>query len=588
MGKWVFRFGVLTIGLLVVLWFLGRPVAEHIVTGRIEAKAAQAGADIQWGPVQVDGLGVIVPDIRFQRQGIRMQVDRLKVQTNVRTAFGSPDWISAVEVRRPKLKLDLARRKKAEEREAVESVRRTSRRFIPERIPQLDIVEPHIEIRSPNGRERITVASPLVQIRPVSAGYRLGGVIRLQSEKWGSLVVKLSGLLDGEEKSFEVKLNPVDGQTSIVSIEMGSFQVHVGKASLKGQPQAKTGSLELVDVGVRFGRVRLEMDTLMTTFENGRMRIIGNGGQIIAQKRKTPAAAATAKMGQSQRPSIIVLPSQLTESFQKGLTVQWNNFTAQLPRIPRLTNGRLSIRQQSVDVSALAGGGRLNFEIDFNDGWTALQRGRFEIKGFQLAPLFAQRLPALPPGRSKRNRIDGGIDVDAEFVLADLESGLFQESEFLFQLDTNWSDGRIDVSSVSPDPVTEINISTRLEGAWNMLSDRIDAQGHLVMGAVDMHAKASVDDVRTMPLFKVRVDGKKIPCKDAYGSLPTGILGPYAGLKIAGWFQPYIRFRLPLVAPKDVLLRFKGFVRSCEVQALNADQSVYPHGHWHWTPASSA
>ena len=229
-----------------------------------------------------------------------------------------------------------------------------------------------------------------------------------------------------------------------------------------------------------------------------------------------------------------------------------------------------------MDVSALAGGGRLNFEIDFNDGWTVPQRGRFEIKGFQLAPLFAQRLPALPPGRSKRDRIDGGVDVDAEFVLADLDGGLFDEAELLFQLDTNWSDGRIDASGVSPDPVTEINISTRFEGAWNMLSDRIDTQGHLVMGAVDMYAKASVDDVRTVPLIKVRVDGKKIPCKDAYRSLPTGILGPYAGLKIAGWFEPYIRFRLPLVSPKDVLLRFKGFVRSCEVQALNADKSVHP------------
>ena len=85
MRKWSLRIAIFAIVLMAVLWFLGRPVAEHIVTERIEAKAAQAGADIQWGPVQIAGLGIVVPDIRFQRQGIRMQVERLTVQTNVQT-----------------------------------------------------------------------------------------------------------------------------------------------------------------------------------------------------------------------------------------------------------------------------------------------------------------------------------------------------------------------------------------------------------------------------------------------------------------------------------------------------------------------
>ena len=83
MKKWLVALGLTSVAVGLLLWFLARPVAEQIVSTRIESRAAAAGMDVQWGSVEVNGLGLSVPDIRVKRGPTHLQIDRLDVETNL-------------------------------------------------------------------------------------------------------------------------------------------------------------------------------------------------------------------------------------------------------------------------------------------------------------------------------------------------------------------------------------------------------------------------------------------------------------------------------------------------------------------------
>ena len=178
-----FRFGLLTIGLLVVVWFLGRPVAEHIVTGRIEAKAVKRAPIFNGDPYKLMVWGSLSLTSVFNVKVSECRWSVLWFKPTFAPLLEAQIRISAIKfvVQRYISIWHVAKRRKSA-RPWRAYAERLGGSFWSECLNST--VEPSIEILSPNGRERVTVSSPLLRMRPASAGYRLGGVIHSNRKSW--------------------------------------------------------------------------------------------------------------------------------------------------------------------------------------------------------------------------------------------------------------------------------------------------------------------------------------------------------------------------------------------------------------------
>ncbi|MEE2787022.1 MAG: biosynthetic peptidoglycan transglycosylase [Myxococcota bacterium] len=575
---WRFLLGavILLASLLLIAYFVGRPIAERVFTRQVEARAAQAGADLQWGPMEFQGWGVSIPDIRLQRGPIRAAVERVDVKGALHALFSDQNWVDSVRIVGVKLTYDGARQMVASSPPSRSgSPSSDQRQLSPFEVPKVDLERLSAVIQLPGDRGTVHLKSPLFQMRQAGEQLNFGGQLEFGHGLGIKVLAKVSGAMHRPDQTITFNLAARDTVKPLIAFRLGKLRVEL--QGIQGHANLIERRYTVKAVGLRIrraGRFDIEVPTVSLTRSNGETRVGVDGGLIKVSRAPQVGAKSNGAASPAPRIPVLLVPPAIQQAFASGLIFEWKSLNLELPGLPRMLKSQGVLRDQRLDAEALIGGGRFKIEVDWTDGWTRPLRASLDLLGFQLAPLFAQRLPALPPGRSRHRKLDGDVNLHVDVLALDGTSLVGTVPDLMFDFGFGWQGGRIDMPSISPDPLTRIDLGGRSHGLWTAHDDVLVMDGEMNLGDIQLQGALEVRDVRTTPLLRLAIDGTVMSCQQAFSSLPQGVLGPYENLETTGSFKPYVRFKLPLHQPSDLSLRFRGFIRDCEINALNAKNTA--------------
>ena len=551
-------------------YLIGRPVIEGILSRKIETRAARSGLDLQWGPMAMRGWGVSIPDIRMHRGRLRASVEQIDVNGALHALVTDNNWVESIRVSSPRVIYDLTSAGVSGSARTRTADGKIGTGVPSSPFPKMDIEAFRGDVLLPDGRGRLTVTSALFQIRQISDRLQFGGEVELGHSYGFTVLGKLSGSLDYANRRLRFELKAPSDTAPLVALRLGKLRFELQR--LEGS--ADTNGYRVTAHGLRLRhelRGGLEAPKISLIKQKAEVRIVAEGGELTMKRRRASMPSDGSNGRTRSSVPFLFVPGAVQRVFEQGMVLEWTDLNLELPTIPRLLKTHVIVRDQRLDAEALIGGGRFKIEGDWTDGWTQPIRASVALVGFQLAPLFAGRLPALPPGRTRHQKLDGDVNLSLEILGVPGSNLVGQLPNMIFQLGFGWKGGRVDISSISPDPLTRIDISGKAEGLWTTHADTLQMSGNMHMGAIRLDGKFALTDVRTTPKLMVKIDGAEMPCQAAFSSLPEGVLGPYSRLKVSGRFKPYVRFKFPFQKPGDLTLKFGGFIQSCEIDALNAE-----------------
>jgi hypothetical protein len=195
-----------------------------------------------------------------------------------------------------------------------------------------------------------------------------------------------------------------------------------------------------------------------------------------------------------------------------------------------------------------------------------------------------EEMPGMPekrselPNRGTSGRVGG--ELDAVFALAFPTLGsdgpLLQTPSFAFA-SLDWSDGVIDLTGVSEEPLEEIDLSFDFIGrGYPALNDFDVLDATLRYGPAVVRGRGAFTDAPLDPTFVVRAELEEIECQELFRAAPVGLLGPYRALEMEGEWAPKFYMKLPLFRPRGFRMQIEEYEDLCTITDLRTYNKWLP------------
>ena len=223
--------------------------------------------------------------------------------------------------------------------------------------------------------------------------------------------------------------------------------------------------------------------------------------------------------------------------------------------------------------------GTFSAEAVLAPGQTVPQYLRVEVAGVNL-----DKIPGMPKERSKipsrgtSGRLGGVISGQLTMFgppRGAATAGALDRAYGAF--DFAWDDGVIDLTGVSEEALTGIDITTEGEVSWYpALNEVMITDGRVKYGPIKVNFSSEVFDVPLDTTFVFRAEMEEIECEKAIRAFPRALLGPYRYVEVEGEFAPKVYFKLPIYRPRALRLGFEDYEDLCEIKGLNVRKRDWP------------
>ncbi|MBA2661638.1 MAG: transglycosylase domain-containing protein [Bradymonadaceae bacterium] len=604
----------------VALPLLVKQTAER----KLPAYLASAGIDARWQTMSI-GWGdrvtlseVVVED---SDHGLNLSIERLVVRIALRSIFSDTPRIQGVSLDGVIVELDLARRSAAALEEApADAVDGAQPRAggsgrlarLLEHLPDIDAREVNIRLR--RGEQQLaTIEVPAAKLESAGAHWRFdaAGELTLAAlARFENFAPKVSwhavGALDPLARSLEahvsgpeltdplidwvvpglgavsldaialevrtsgaIRLDVQQFQTQLPAVEEPTIELSVASARAVFEPGR---GLRLDVVDPRLAVVPGELATLRQTF--GLLR----GLDASADDDADDDAPTSAKPSLRKRLLAAAWQAELgVRGATFGVKIRHDNAPSQ--EITVVESLDLAASHGRVKARGRSAGGAIYAEAAFMPDQLLPHFASLQARDVRIEELPGMGAGRAAPSRGIHGSLGGVLDINVALYTPLLgPTSRFSIEPVYLGGAISWRDGRIDISGLSAEPLTGIELGLDMHLLWQPIFGRLTLTNSEVRsGPLAVKLDAQLADWPLAPVVSLDARIDESPCQDLVRALPKQLLGPYHRVEFEGVVAPRLRVRLPLNQPRGLSVRLEGFDEMpCSVTALKVGRDHWP------------
>ncbi len=615
--------GILLVG--GVLYVAGPSLIESRVEEELTTRLNKRGVEAEWSAFEAGYGGEFVmtkAKFRAEKFGAELEADTISVRVDPWSAFEDTPHIDGVDLSGVRVRVDLAALDDESDDSGGGSGGSSSGtlRAILESPPGVELTDVElVVVRGEDGVGRI--AATRASFEPIARGWYVTarGSSKIDVEDVPEVFQEelpwdVTASLLPLDRKVDFRVSGPDGAPLVALEEKELVRAEVGAVSAALDLKALQAKTQIENVMLRLGPE--EAPGIGLTVERTRVDLEGTRVRMIAARNPkltvTPSKLGPVRAGLSwlqalagKRPADKPVEEDPTHWTPPRYRVMqaWRAAT----RFAAVTD--LYVEGASLDIKiesalenefdaitvmerldARAVGGNVTV-----DGTTAggTIMGATQLIPGSLWPTYVDaaitdvnlaKMPGMPkkrselPSRGTSGRVGGEFDAvfGASFPMLGSQGSLTQGPSFAFG-SFDWSDGVIDLTGVSDEPLEEIDLSFDFIGRGiPALNDFDVLDATLTYGPAVVRGRGSFTDAPLDPTFVVRAELEEIECQKLFRSAPVGLLGPYRAIEMEGKWAPKFYMKLPLFRPRGFRMDIEEYEDLCKVTDLKTYNKWLP------------
>tara|TARA_B100001093_G_scaffold340685_1_gene325473 strand:- start:132 stop:2669 length:2538 start_codon:yes stop_codon:yes gene_type:complete len=568
---------LLLLSLFLICGFFGIRFALDSVEKQIIEKSASKGVALSWESLTWHWSGLSLSHVRGSHARGDVDIQQLDVKLDHFNWLDSRPRIKSIHVHEPRLTLRRNGSAKAKAPLAgVES--RTGYRL--KRLSDLGI--DGITVTG-GGLKLINKGTTVVDIEFLDGAFDwANGLPRLvmsaqhKSLYTGAGTVRASLNYRPDETHQILYLESLVGNEPLLQLSLGGNFIRLGRLRLAiNSLDLLRSKLSIYEAGIRTKQLDVDLTEASIsgslsapaiTLANGRVRL---KKRIRKRQKNKPKHSVTA--GGLR----VTLPGKLISFMDKGGRLSWTHLTVEKAGMPKLVlaKGRLGLDWVKTDI-AIAGG-TAAIELDWEPYTGIPQTVFWDAQNINLKQLLDELARWKPEYEQTRMGLDGQLS--SKGVATVLGDALDDARQVVTKATVGVSEGRIELASLSPQPITDAKGEITITGRYDRLLKRTKPTFNFKMGVVDLNLEITYIGYGRKRYFNIKGGAEVMDCQAAIESLPNGILGAYKDVKLSGQMKPWLKFKWPLHFPSQMRTYFGGIIQHCSVDELNARADAWPN-----------
>lgn len=607
--------GLIAVLLGIVVVAVGPAYFEDRVEAELLERLDARGVDASWASFESAwGKTFVLRDVSLNSSahGLSLTSERVRVSVATEALLSGEPRLSSIEVEGLRIDLDLDAGSSAPEDDsprepprAREEGQDLASRILRE-LPDVVVSDARLELRS-TGTTHARIVTPHATIVVDRPRVRIDASsdLELVDPRFGFLagqVVALQGGMEVDLATGSLELDWQESEAALIELNSEEVALRIDSIGASANFFDREGRVELGPTSFRAGGV----DAHAALFSTEEAQIGLTGGRKVVKLSRPHFFVTPARLGELR--GLFEIPSEGSPAGARGGSVarieRWGE------RISRvfdevdfeLAQGSLEVRVEREDqdpndleilerfdlwsrrgrvtAHARSAGGSIRAEL-------ALMRGRSLPSHLVLSieDVDLGKIPGMPQARSKlpnrgtSGRLGGVVNMRAAMVAPTLGIGdhasFFDSVTGVVNLD--WADGVIDLTGVSENPMTGIDLETHFELTWHPARARLQVnEGALSYGKVDVNFSAGVWDYPLETTFRIDAALEEVSCQDSIRAFPRALLGPYRRIELEGEWAPKLHFTLPIYRPRRLKLRIEDYEDQCEIKRLRVPKREWP------------
>ncbi|MEE2755976.1 MAG: biosynthetic peptidoglycan transglycosylase [Myxococcota bacterium] len=333
--------------------------------------------------------------------------------------------------------------------------------------------------------------------------------------------------------------------------------------------------LTVKTVSLKRGRLSADLDQVTISGGLSKPFVQIDGADISTFRPKVsdlskPAGGSV----QTRRLPAVKLPRLLTRFFDKNGRLSWTQVALKIDQGMPVLLHHGTLGPDWADVALSLDSTPLELALDWDRASGLVHTVQWATRGLQLASLVDALAFYRPLSTPSRLGLAGVVSGQGVFSL--LSDGLSPQRFLIFDGQIQLNKGGIDWAPISPKPLSNMRLDVSATGIYDTVLDAANSDIGLSSGQVSMDVDAQYRGYGRNRRLELVGASPEVDCQTAIDSLPTGLLGGYSKVRMSGQMKPWFRFRWPFARPNMIRLKFKNVISGCRVDALNADESVWP------------
>jgi hypothetical protein len=635
----------LAAALLAALW-VGPQVLQSEIEERVRQRLEARGIDAEWGAFRSEaGRSFEITDVQVEMPayGVQFESDRVLVDVGLESVLDGEIYLSEITVEPATAVIDIEpilERLDAEEVAATTTggnesanLDRLVRKLL-ENPPVVHLTDASLLVKKGDA-DLMRVSAPEIAVEEQWGGFEVSfeGEVDVLADELPKVVRRpipwaFEGTIEPGEKRFEYRVRSPHEGAPLYRLHLPDvLSVQIGSVFGEGTVADRTAALNVEELEVVVGEdeyaalhARAPV-AVVSRQKNGRPKIdVRKPSVYVAPAKRGDLRKAWKKLRGAGGPPAVrgdqAGEPSTAPSAEKSLVSRLAGLAARTDFVLDGLAVGVHLEDDAGDVSTLTLLERLDTRIHNGlmrtTGTTA--GGEFfaeaEVLPGQRWPHYlvvrvdGVRLEKLPgmarertelPSRGTSGTVGGRVDLNLALTMPPQGmNGPLTQSPGIGELHVRWTDGMIDLTGVSDEPVEGIDASADFTLSLEPQISKLNIEhGRLGYGPVVVHLEGDVTDFPLDTEIALDFEMERIDCQEAVRSLPAALLGPYDDVVLEGEFEPTGSFKLPLHRPKGFRARFSfepvedrfgnriekrkdEDAAECTMKGLRADREAWP------------